>query len=545
MANHQFFYFSLQYSAIQKTVLRHDRLWSIAGISQILSLLNEIKLPEITKKYNGTTIVSGGGKFTARFTDEKEAEKAKNDIIQTLSTTLPMLEFQASAIEKALNLKEARKNTGLITGLSDEKRRFRGYGVTFNPEVMICEECGEYPATDKRVQGKNVCRICHSAHGARPDLWEIEDKKEERLTSMEAVYKHYLKRLPGPDLKGVKIPFNFEDLFPASKKKSTPRHSGDAQAAKDAESRDSIPRMAVWFSDANNMNTKVPIWFDQDNDDAIQIIFSRLKSVNIDIISDALFRTFPVSTWNNASEEERKVKYLPFRLVVAGGDDLCLVTAEDHILKFTTELSSALNEKIQQIKANPDYAFLSMEWLEKRTEPNRVVGPYSFGASFLVTSIHTPFIKIHEAGEKLMSEAKKATNRQADSINWRILSTDEPDPSEIAFERPVFIQTRQAPIAERLSFLDYMNLKEFYEPKLSGSKRRNVAKTIMNAEGDPERCEAELIHAAARGDEAVSFLLADDLFRDDHDRLDMAKLATLLELINIGNRMEGEEAEIK
>lgn len=31
-----YFYVSLQYSAIQKTVLRHDRLWSMAGVSQML-----------------------------------------------------------------------------------------------------------------------------------------------------------------------------------------------------------------------------------------------------------------------------------------------------------------------------------------------------------------------------------------------------------------------------------------------------------------------------------------------------------------------------
>ncbi len=56
-------YFSLQYSAIQKTALRHDRLWSIAGISQILSVMNELELPKITEDNGGDVLVAGGGEI--------------------------------------------------------------------------------------------------------------------------------------------------------------------------------------------------------------------------------------------------------------------------------------------------------------------------------------------------------------------------------------------------------------------------------------------------------------------------------------------------
>lgn len=71
-------YFSLQYSAIQKTILRHDRLWSMSGISMVLSELNEIILPRISEQEgNGTVLVAGGGKFTARFDTNENSEKAK------------------------------------------------------------------------------------------------------------------------------------------------------------------------------------------------------------------------------------------------------------------------------------------------------------------------------------------------------------------------------------------------------------------------------------------------------------------------------------
>lgn len=64
------YYFSLQYSAIQKTIMRHNRLWSIAGISHGLAHLNEVTLPTIIKNHSGDVLVAGGGKFMARFDND-------------------------------------------------------------------------------------------------------------------------------------------------------------------------------------------------------------------------------------------------------------------------------------------------------------------------------------------------------------------------------------------------------------------------------------------------------------------------------------------
>jgi len=144
------YYLSLQYSAIQKTVLRHDRLWSIAGISNMLARLNEIDMPSIAENHGGKAIVAGGGKFTARFPDQGKADEARRECVKKLSTTLPMLEFQVSekswsgeSFNKLAN--DSNSPNPVIMELNEQKRAFRGYAVSFNPHMKLCEECGEYP----------------------------------------------------------------------------------------------------------------------------------------------------------------------------------------------------------------------------------------------------------------------------------------------------------------------------------------------------------------------------------------------------------------
>ena len=141
-----YYYLSLQYSAIQKTVLRHDRLWSIAGISNTLARLNEIDLPDIAVHHGGTAIVAGGGKFTARFRDEASAVAARSECVRLLSTTLPMLEFQVSDIVSADTFTEAIANNNIIKSVNEQKQSFRGYASCYLPHLAVCAECGEYPA---------------------------------------------------------------------------------------------------------------------------------------------------------------------------------------------------------------------------------------------------------------------------------------------------------------------------------------------------------------------------------------------------------------
>jgi len=309
------FYFSLQYSAIQKTVLRHDRLWSIAGISQILSVMNELELREITRDNGGEVLVAGGGKFTAKFKRIKDARSASSEIIKTVATTLPMLEFQSSKIIEGDSLADA-KEKGLIQSLSDHKFHFRGYAVTFNPHMKRCAECGEYPALSNRYfpSGEPVCAICDVAHDSRIDLSFIDKPEEgsEKLTSIQRIYHTYISKVQPDDNTLPKVPADFNDLFP-------PQNDGGETAGGDERRR-----MAVWFSDTNNMNLKVPIWLNQD-DQYIRGIFDGVKDVVIDYVSEALADVFPESTWNLKD----KTRYLPFRLIVAGGDDLCMVMAEE------------------------------------------------------------------------------------------------------------------------------------------------------------------------------------------------------------------------
>jgi len=189
----QFVYIALQYSGIQKVILRHDRLWSISGLSQILSAMNEIDLPAYTRKYGGQDLLSGGGKFDAKFSSKKNASLALNEIKKTLATTLPMLEFQVSAIVTASSFMDAKDR--LTADLAKNKMHFRGYGVSFNPHFSECSECGEYPATSGlEIKGNKVCQTCFIAYENSRNIAGIGET--EGLTSIQKILKSYIERDP-------------------------------------------------------------------------------------------------------------------------------------------------------------------------------------------------------------------------------------------------------------------------------------------------------------------------------------------------------------
>ncbi len=415
------YFLSLQYSGIQKTIFRHSRLWSLAGISSLLSQLNEIQLPEITQKNGGNVLVAGGGKFTAHFDALEQAQKARQQIIQTVSTQFPMLEFQISKdCIPADDLQQAKEpdmstgHKGLVGELNEKKKAFRGYGLTFNPHLKTCGECVEYPAVITLKRGKTsdaICAICNQAYQeARINLDELcgVDCNARDLTTLKKIYCRFLENLktdfnvPDETIKNLKIPLDFEDLLP---KKIT---AGEEKKK----------RMAVWFSDINNMNTKVPIWLAQEN---IYDIFQTVKQVYIETTADALARTFNPKTCRFDAGQ-----YLPFRIIIAGGDDLCIVMNPDYILSFATNLASEIVEKRNGFEKrgdgnHTDEDILSTDWLKRhRLENHHTKGPiksYSFGSSFIITNLHTPFSAVHEIGENLMSQAKSDTQRWDNSIN--------------------------------------------------------------------------------------------------------------------------------
>lgn len=516
MPNH---YFSLQFSAIQKTVLRHDRLWSIAGISNILSRLNEIQMPKIAETHHGQAIVAGGGKFTARFANQEDAEKARRECVKRVSTTLPMLEFQVSAVRKGTSF-QALKGTNdrniVIDELGEQKRRFRGYGVTFNPHLALCDECGEYPAEQPhwREENKRICRICHAASKESKKL-SRKVSGDIQLTTVQRVYAEYLEKVNAPEK--VDPAADFNDLFP---KKN------------DGSDTDERKRIAVWFSDLNNMNDKVPVWLKQDEEHKVCTTFDRFRDTVVEIIVQALADTFK----NPAG------KFLPFRLVVAGGDDLCLVMAEKNILDFTSNISRAVCAKSEELKKNdPDHP-LTVSGLRKLSgNPAYAPKPFGFGASFVVTSIHTPFSQIHQVGEELMSAAKKGTDRQGNSVNWRIMAEEEAvTETLLVFERPLFIEKgdQGKNSLTRLTFNDYVALLEDKDmQKISGSHRQQIV-ALMQQEKNPWKIERQLKLLDA-SEQAKSFhaLLTNERFRVngdiERDPLAIDRIATLFELMTI------------
>ncbi len=539
------YYFSLQYSAIQKTVLRHDRLWSIAGLSHLMSELNEIRFPEIASSHGGHVIVAGGGKFTASFDDDTKAGNAKKEIVRLLSTTLPMLEFQITeepveaadfaAVQKADN---GKNKPGIIHALDEHKRCFRGYGVTYNPYLEVCGECKEYPAVrGTKIGKKEACSVCASAKekaAMNPaELVRIPDGDAGRHSTIRQIYRNYFRSdgLHERAKEGeIVIPLNLDALFPKDKE------GGETKGR----------RVAVWASDMNNMGDKVKLWLRQDEKKALDT-FVDVTTANIEIVSTALLKTFTPDTLVKRWEEEEGTwqTYNPFRLIVAGGDDLCLVMPEKHIIAFTLNLCDALNEKRKEIEKNPDHP-LNIAWLKTEAEKYKLdtkkddisVGPFCFGGSFIVTSVHTPFRKIHEASEDLMKEAKKKTGRAYNSVNWRVLLVDGNSDADalLPFQKPLGIDEKY----NGWRSFDEFNklLKNSLTKKLSASHLHQVIGWIMESKGDARLFEKKLKRTAeaAKKDSAMSQLLSDE-FRGEDGQLDMAAITTLCELLTIGGEV--------
>ncbi|KJR40062.1 hypothetical protein MCHI_004046 [Candidatus Magnetoovum chiemensis] len=539
--------------------------------------INELDMPEKVRKNNGTVIIAGGGKFTAKFNTDTDAETAKQQIIKLVSTKLPMLEYQVSEIVPSGSLKDAKEleqlnnapYPGLINELNEQKRCFRGYGLTYNPHFKVCDECGEYPATDeirhKDDKGKDVstrvCCICKSAKDAASiKLKDIGNDNSKQITSIATIYKKFyeeykkkIKHIPDNKIKetdDIEIPMDFEDLFPEP---------------------DSTKRLAIWSSDINGMGDKIAIWFNQ-KDYEIKDTFDKIKQINIDIVSSALIKTF-TDYIKGKSDEDRKDKdrkketyFIPFRLIVAGGDDLCIVMRDSDIIKFTQNLSSILNDEYSKLDNKHP---LSLSWLKNKATDDKKdkLKPYSFGGSFIVASFHTPFKKMHHVAEELMSNAKKETNRMGNSVNWLVMSADEEPQSEklIEFEKPLFIDDLQrhnnpnekTKADDRLTFNEYIELAN-RDKNISGSHTQQIISKIIEYTNheDPNikkdaagKLETWLIRTpdAAKKDSAISRLLREDKLRDGNSDkpLNLKRIATLFELMRITNSTKDSTSDDK
>jgi hypothetical protein len=185
---------------------------------------------------------------------------------------------------------------------------------------------------------------------------------------------------------------------------------------------------------------------------------------------------------------------------------------------------------------------LSDAWLIEHGDFKGVTPkPFGFGASFVVTSIHTPFSQIHALGEELMSAAKKQTGRRGNSVNWRIMAEDQPvETDPFAFDRPLFIEDSDA--ETELSFKKYLNLRKIYKFGIKEPKKQRELSTshlqqivgIMMREKDAREIERQLkLLDSGEADKSFSPLLRDPAFRNSDKTLNPRRLATLLELITI------------
>lgn len=525
------YYFSLRFSAIQKAVLRHHRLWSIAGTSDLLAEINEIYLPKLCSKRNGLPVVSGGGKFTAVFENEQDAVSAANQFKKLISTKIPFLEVQYSGPQRGKNLTDAfypENGPGIIADLSEQKKCFRGYGYTYNPHLKTCDECSEYPAEERWPGEGYICRFCKDSYSrAAISLTEIMNKSENELTSSKLIYKKFASQMNNTT--NIQIPRNFANLFPYNEEEVS-------------------NRIAVWASDINNMGDKLPLWLKLD-DKEIQKIFTDVIKLNVDIVVEALINTFGNSVVPSTSENGEIQSYLPFRIIVAGGDDLCVVMDCKYIIKFALELSKALREYLEEnVASNPTHplneSFLGS--LAKKFNMKLQVKPHSFGGSFVVAPLHAPFQKLHWTAERLMKIAKEKTERKGNSVNWRILAAEEQPVSEsiLPFDKPLLLE----PIGENhfeLTFKDYYELTKKYSRLSNSQRQRIVSKMIECVEQHKSSYHAcselekflKCMPEASRGPESlINKLLLDESLKEN-GLLSISRLATLFELMELTGDM--------
>jgi len=266
--------------------------------------------------------------------------------------------------------------------------------------------------------------------------------------------------------------------------------------------------------------------------------------VNVNIISETLINTFADSK-----------NIIPFRIIIAGGDDLCIVMPEMDIIDFAKNLSCELDKQFNDLKNSHP---LTETWLKKtRNEleeqglelaiQDENIKPYSFGSSFVVTPLHTPFSKIHEVGEELMTIAKQKTviiidnkqlNRMGNSINWRIMAEENAITDQlINFEKPLFIEKNTTSNDDDpLSFREYIDLLEDLS-EISSSHKHQIISKMIEYQNDPVQIERWLMcHASAELEKSFSGILEKKELRTNK-RLDgeiiPKRIATLLELMSI------------
>jgi hypothetical protein len=512
----------------------------MSGISMTLSRLNEVILPEISEKEEmGKVLVAGGGKFTARFDSLEQGRQARDKIVKILSTWFPMLEFQFSEIHSADRFADIKES--IMKELKTHKQNFRGYGLSYNPHFKVCDECCEYPAESKKHRfgvETCLCRICDTMQkNAKISTGSDWFFSGSDITSIEKIYNDYLE---GVKNRGkIKIPYNLEDMFSRDDDKDDPETS-------------ERKRMAVWFSDINSMKSKVMIWLNQDENQ----VFDTFKQVR-DVFSDVVTRTLKTTF------KTIEGAYLPFRIIIAGGDDLCLVMDERYILDFAANLSSSLHDTFKELGSehplNHDWLRdrlqrLEAEMKEKNPDFNmEKIQPYCFGGSFVVCSTHTPFTRVHSIGEELMKHAKIETNRLGNSVNWRVMAEEESQTDKLLpFERPLFIESHEnadhpseLPDGwKRLGFKDYLVLRRQYSG-ISASHRHQIADKMIECNGNPVKLERWLIkHASSAMEKSFTGLLNEKLLRTGSSReggLMPDRLVTLLELLSIGGKSDACE----
>ncbi|MEM4218102.1 MAG: hypothetical protein QXZ09_08770 [Candidatus Methanomethylicaceae archaeon] len=518
---------SLRFSAIQKAILRHHRLWSIAGTSDLLAQINEIYLPQLCTEKNGFPIISAGGKFTAVFENEQAAISAADSIKKLISTEMPFLEVQYSGPKKAEKLVDAlfpESEPGLLADLSEQKRCFRGYAYTYNPYLKTCDECSEYPAEENWVGGGHICRFCKGSYQrASLNLKDLINKDESKLTSIKLVYKRFAERMHHK--RDIQIPRNFNNLF-------------------SSERDDATNRIAVWASDINNMGDKLPLWLRLDEHD-IYKIFDTIRKLNIDVIIEALVNTFGDNAVRSENETGETQTFLPFRIIVAGGDDLCIVTDSHYIVKFAIELSKAFRKCVEDsVGSNREHP-LNEKFLLSLADKLKLrvtIKRHSFGGAFVVAPLHAPFQLLHSAVEGLMKIAKEKTDRKENSVNWRILAAEEQPTSEalLPFDKPLFIDSFPESYSG-LTFAKYCELAEKYRG-LSNAQRQKIVSTmieLIQKFGRTSKANSELdmflkrTPEAFRGpDSVINKLLLDKNLKEE-DSVSIARLCTLFEIMEL------------
>lgn len=408
---------------IQEYIFRNIRLKPIVGASLLVAQLTSRAFckAESVLKYLGEVenfsqltsegsqylpLFFGGGNIKVIFTTYKNSYDFIEDMQKIFITNAPgasfsnvifkfSSDFDSTIIEKAEKELKKIKQSKLSRIKPDT-----------NPLFDLCDLCGTYPSgyTHPYDRTKHVCENC---------LKTLESfKNVSSLNNHDVLLKKFYDEFK------VKSNCEFMDEFD--------------------EIKDDKSYLAVITMDANSIGDKIKeIISNKKDDESVNELRSFSEGLNENIIT--VLRKSIEGIFANDIEK------IPFRPIIIGGDDICLVIAGNKAITYVCRF---------------------IEELGKNNFCKENTITFSIGISFVKS--HYPFSFAHKLSEQLLKNAKSEKSL-GNIIDWVALNTS-------TFESLSLIRNEQYTIKDDATGMDYILTYKPYN--FTGNSCKNFLNVI-------------------------------------------------------------------